>query len=813
MNNKSEKEQTKPLNLENTLNLLSLGSHQMRSPLMAARSLLQTVLAGYAGELNERQWDLLSKANQRCSQAEQAIYRLLTITRLQHGQVGTFLLADATRLGHRIAEEYAVQARKRGIKFTVQINEAEGYISVGKALFTEMIQNLMDNAFKYTPDHGSIRLSIAVDKTSLKIAVADSGVGISEHMLQEVFKPFVRTGHAKNSAHPGTGLGLALVQAITTSAGGNARAAKADLGGAEIVILLPLAKFQSLKNTGAKRMSKPLRIVIVGGVAAGPKVASKIIRLCQDAEVTIVEKGKILSYAGCGLPYYVSGVVKEQKELMCTPVGTVRDPVFFQNVKNVKVFNETEAIEVDRVSKRIRLRDLVRGKESWLEYDKLVLATGARPVVPPIPGTDLGNVFTLQGVHDAEGIRATLAQDKARDVVIVGGGLIGVEITEALAQRGCRVTIVEMMPQILRILDPDMVRLVEKHMESHGVRVLTNTKLERIEGTESVKAVQTSAGQIAADMVVLAIGVRPNVILADAADLEIGPTGAIKVNDRMQTSDPDIYAAGDCVESKDLMTGKPCFVPLGSTANKQGRVAAVNICGGDDHFPGVLGSTVCKVFDFCVARTGLSESAAREQGYDVITVLAPAPDKAHFMPQAKVLMLKLIADRTTRKLLGAQAIGPGAGDKRIDIAAMALTTGMTVDQLANVDLCYAPPFAPAMDNIITAANVVRNKIDGYMEGVSSAEVHKMLEEKRDFVFLDVRSPQEYEQVRLPGSTLIPLGSLRGRLDELPKDKDVIAFCKISLRGYEAALILKAAGFKKVRVLDGGLIMWPFQKVV
>ncbi len=813
MNNKSEKEQTKPLNLENTLNLLSLGSHQMRSPLMAARSLLQTVLAGYAGELNERQWDLLSKANQRCSQAEQAIYRLLTITRLQHGQVGTFLLADATRLGHRIAEEYAVQARKRGIKLTVQINEAEGYISVGKALFTEMIQNLMDNAFKYTPDHGSIRLSIAVDKTSLKIAVADSGVGISEHMLQEVFKPFVRTGHAKNSAHPGTGLGLALVQAITTSAGGNARAAKADLGGAEIVILLPLAKFQSLKNTGAKRMSKPLRIVIVGGVAAGPKVASKIIRLCQDAEVTIVEKGKILSYAGCGLPYYVSGVVKEQKELMCTPVGTVRDPVFFQNVKNVKVFNETEAIEVDRVSKRIRLRDLVRGKESWLEYDKLVLATGARPVVPPIPGTDLGNVFTLQGVHDAEGIRATLAQDKARDVVIVGGGLIGVEITEALAQRGCRVTIVEMMPQILRILDPDMVRLVEKHMESHGVRVLTNTKLERIEGTESVKAVQTSAGQIAADMVVLAIGVRPNVILADAADLEIGPTGAIKVNDRMQTSDPDIYAAGDCVESKDLMTGKPCFVPLGSTANKQGRVAAVNICGGDDHFPGVLGSTVCKVFDFCVARTGLSESAAREQGYDVITVLAPAPDKAHFMPQAKVLMLKLIADRTTRKLLGAQAIGPGAGDKRIDIAAMALTTGMTVDQLANVDLCYAPPFAPAMDNIITAANVVRNKIDGYMEGVSSAEVHKMLEEKRDFVFLDVRSPQEYEQVRLPGSTLIPLGSLRGRLDELPKDKDVIAFCKISLRGYEAALILKAAGFKKVRVLDGGLIMWPFQKVV
>ncbi|MDI6451495.1 FAD-dependent oxidoreductase [Anaerobaca lacustris] len=560
-------------------------------------------------------------------------------------------------------------------------------------------------------------------------------------------------------------------------------------------------------------MNHPLRVVIVGGVAAGPKVASKVIRLCPEAEVTIVEKGKLLSYAGCGLPYYVSGVVKDQKELMCTPVGAVRDSVFFQHVKNVKVLNETEAMEVDRASRRVRVRDLLRGQESWLNYDKLVLATGAKPVVPPIPGTDLCNVFTLQGVHDAEGIRAAVAQDTARDVVIVGGGLIGVEITEALVQRGCRVTIVEMMPQILRILDPDIVRLVGQHMESHGVRVLTNTKLERIEGEESVKAVQTSGGRIAADMVVLAIGVRPNVALAEAANLEIGPTRAIKVNDRMQTSDPNIYAAGDCVECNDLMTGKPCFVPLDSTANKQGRVAAVNLCGGEDHFPGVLGSTVCKVFDFCVARTGLGESAAKDQGYDVVTAWAPAPDKAHFMPEAKLLMLKLIADRKTRKLLGVQAVGPGAGDKRIDVVAMALMAGMTVDQLANADLCYAPPFAPAMDNIITAANIVRNKIDGYMDGITPAEVHQMLEEKRDFTFLDVRSPQEYEQVRLPGSMLIPLGSLRGRLGELLKEKEVVTFCKISLRGYEAALILKAAGFNSVRVMDGGVAMWPFPKLV
>ncbi|MFC1761949.1 IS630 family transposase [Planctomycetota bacterium] len=355
-------------------------------------------------------------------------------------------------------------------------------------------------------------------------------------------------------------------------------------------------------------MSEALRVVIVGGVAAGPKVASKVIRLCQDAEVTVIERGELLSYAGCGLPYYISGAVKEQKELMSTPVGVVRDPVFFQNVKNVKVLNRTEALEIDRTKKSIKVCDLQTHQESWLPYDKLVLATGASPVVPPIPGTDLDNVFTLQGVHDAEGIRSALAESKARDVVIVGGGLIGVETTEALVEHGCRVTMVEMLPQILRILDADMAKLVEKHMESHGVKVLTDTRLEAIDGDDTVTAVQTSAGRFSADMVIMAIGVRPSVSLAQAADLEIGTSGGIKVNECMQTSDPDIYAAGDCVECHDLMTGKGCFVPLGSTANKQGRVAAVNLCGGDDRFPGVLGSTVCKVFDFCVARTGLGEA-------------------------------------------------------------------------------------------------------------------------------------------------------------------------------------------------------------
>ncbi|MFA5167342.1 MAG: FAD-dependent oxidoreductase [Candidatus Omnitrophota bacterium] len=559
-----------------------------------------------------------------------------------------------------------------------------------------------------------------------------------------------------------------------------------------------------------------MKIVIIGGVAAGPKAASKIMRMNSEADVTIIEKGELLSYAGCGLPYYISGEVKEQKQLMETPAGAVRDAVFFQNVKNLKVLTSTEVVEIDRAGKRVRAKTLAAGKDFWLSYDKLILATGALPVIPPIPGVNKKNVFTLHGVHDAEGIKQALAEERAKDVVIIGGGLIGVEVTEALTGRGCRVTIVEMLPQILNLLDWEMARLVEQHMESKGVKIMTNTKALALESSHeadnTVAQVRTDKGTVPADMVILAIGVRPNISLAQQAGLTIGEkTKAIRVNDYMQTSDPDIYAAGDCVECKDRLTGQTCFIPLGSTANKQGRVAAVNICGGTDTFPGVLGSAVCKVFDFCAARTGLTEKAARSLGYDVVTAMAPGPDKAHYMPKSKALLLKIVADKKTGKLLGAQATGPGDGAKRIDVAATAIAAGMTLEDVANLDLAYAPPYAPAMDNLITAANVARNKRDGFMVGITAEEVHRKFLAKDDFFFLDVRSPKEYVEVRLPQATLIPLGVIRKRLGEIPRDKEIIAFCKVSLRGYEAALILKAAGFSNVKVLDGGIAMWPYEK--
>jgi NADPH-dependent 2,4-dienoyl-CoA reductase/sulfur reductase-like enzyme/rhodanese-related sulfurtransferase len=513
------------------------------------------------------------------------------------------------------------------------------------------------------------------------------------------------------------------------------------------------------------------------------------------------------------MPYYVGGVVAEQKELLATPVGTVRDEHFFRKVKDIVVKTRTEVITIDRKKKQVLARQLDENTETWHPYDYLVVATGATPVIPPLPGVDLDGIHTLHAIQDAESIHRLVHEHKAKDAVIIGGGLIGVETAEALADCGVKVTLVEMLPRILNMLDGHIAQLVEQHMAAKGVDVLTGIRAQSFtdNGKGAVASVITESGEVKADLVVLAVGVRPNVKLARDAGLEIGETGAIVTDDRMRTSDPYIYAAGDCAETKHVVTGKPAWIPLGSTANKQGRVAAMNICGREDRFPGVSGSTVCKVFDFAAGCTGLSEHAAKAQGYDVITACAPGPDKAHYMPSSQSILIKLIVEKNTGRILGFEGAGPGDLSKRIDVAAMAIAAGMTADDLANADLCYAPPFAPAMDAIITAANVARNKLAGDMNGISAEELKSWMDTGRDFFLLDVRSPDEYETVRIPGATLIPLGALRGRIDEVPRDRDIVCFCKISLRGYEAATMLQGAGYKQVRVLEGGVVMWPFEK--
>jgi len=796
------------------LQFASLIAHQLKSPISTISTLLDVLATEVAGPLTPKQKDLIARANLRCDEGVATVRRMLAIVSALGRQEHIDGVVDVAGIVRNIRTRYEEKAIEYGLTFVVQAEDEPVYVHGTEPALTEALDALIDNAFKYTPSHGQVRLTLTAEPPNrlIHLCVADSGVGIPEGMREKIFEPFHRTASARSSTRGGVGLGLSFVKAVVEALGGAVQAGKADLGGARLDIQLPMADPSEIDSLTDNDRSSAMKVVIVGGVAAGPKVAAKVIRLMPHASVTVVEKGQFLSYAGCGLPYYISGQVKNHAELMSTPMGALRDAVFFQKVKNVRILSRTEAIKIDRAAKSVRVKELGSRREFDLEYDKLVLATGASPIRPSIPGHDLDNIFCLHGVQDAEGIKAGLSGDRARDVVIVGGGLIGMETTEALARSGCRVTIVEMQPQTLGILDAEMARLVELHLESNGVKVLTNTKVCAFEGDGKVHRVVTDRGTLAADLVIMGIGVRPNTALARTAGLEIGETGGIKVNEQMRTSDPDIYAAGDCVECIDILTGRPAYVPLGSTANKQGRVAAVNLSGGEDAFPGILGSTICKVFDYCVARTGLTERAAKELGYTVTVALAPAPDRANYLSTARLLLLKLVVDRDTRRLLGVQAVGPGAGDKRIDVAATAIAAGMTVDQVAGLDLGYAPPYSPAMDNLITAANVARNKLNGHMVGVPAAEVHQMLQDKKDFVFLDVRTPGEHDQVRLPGATLIPLATLRGRIEEIPKGKPIVTFGQISLRGYEAALILRASGFEDVRVLDGGIAMWPYEKL-
>jgi NADPH-dependent 2,4-dienoyl-CoA reductase/sulfur reductase-like enzyme/rhodanese-related sulfurtransferase len=556
-------------------------------------------------------------------------------------------------------------------------------------------------------------------------------------------------------------------------------------------------------------------IVIIGGVACGPKAAARIKRLNPKACVTLVEKGELLSYAGCGLPFYISGEVTNYNELMATPAGVVRDTHFFKEVKDINVFNHTVAREIDRKNKVVKALRLDTGEAVSFPYDHLVLAVGSHSTVPPVEGIDLNGVHFLQTVEDARKIRNESGDLKGKKAVIIGAGLIGLEVTESFERQGMNITMIEKTGSVMGgLLDPEISFHIHRELEDNDVDLRLNESVVKIisDGAGNLKSVVTDRGEYEADMVLVSIGVRPNIQLAVDAGLAIGKTGAIRVNDRLQTSDPFIYAGGDCVESTNLVSQKPLYAPLGSTANKHGRIIADNICGRQTTFRGVCGTAICKLFDINVARTGLTEDAARDLGYDVITVLNPSPDKAHFLSSAKMIIIKFIVDRATEKLLGCQIVGPGDVAKRMEIAVATISSNATVRDIGHFDLAYAPPYSPAMDNIIVAANIAQNKLDSLCCSYTPYEVMEKIEKNEDFIFLDVRSPIEFKQMRIedPRIKLIPLGKLRESLSELPKGKEIIPFCKLSLRGYEAERILEGQGYENVRFMDGGLACWPFE---
>ncbi len=555
------------------------------------------------------------------------------------------------------------------------------------------------------------------------------------------------------------------------------------------------------------------RILVIGGVACGPKTAARLKRLLPQAEVTIIEKGGIVSYGACGLPYYVEGLFSEIEMLTQTPVGVVRTPAFFEKAKGVKILTRTEAIRIDRKNKTVRIKNLDNDAEDDLEYDKLVLATGGYPFRPPIPGVDLKNVWFMRHPDDADTIVKEIKTQDLKRAVLVGAGFISLEMSEALVNKGLDVTVVEMENQVMpAVLDKDIAAVTAKYLSQNGVKLVFGQRVKAIGGGDKAASVETDNQSIPADLVVIAVGTRPNDTLAREAGLHCMDRGGIVINEYCKTSDEDIYAGGDCVvfHYVDNVIGRPVFVPLGSTANKHGRTIANHIAGMPTPFSGITCTSIVKAFDFTIGRTGLTEKQARELNLDVESTTWAGPDKPHFMPDAKPFIIKMIADKRNRKLIGVQVAGLGEGAKRLDVSACAILFGGTIDQLSDIDIAYAPPYGPPVDPLTTCAHMLANKLDGLAAGISAFEAKERIE-NGDVVLLDVRTPDEFKTMQLPFDVVhIPLGALREKAADLPKDKDILAFCKVSLRGYEAQRILNAAGFDRVQFIEGGLVGWPFE---
>ncbi len=555
-------------------------------------------------------------------------------------------------------------------------------------------------------------------------------------------------------------------------------------------------------------------ILIIGGVALGTKAACRLKRIKPEANVVLLDKDDRISYGGCGIPYYVSGDVAEADALQSTAFHMLRDEKFFQDVKGFEVKTGVEVKKIDRDAKKVFAQDS-SGTSVEFDYDKLVIGTGSRPKNLKIKGQDLNNIYSVGNLHDAIDIKNVIASGKVEKAVIVGAGFIGLEMAESLADMwGIETTVVEVCDQIMPgFVSKTMAQIAQKTMEHNDVSFCTNEKVLEFQGDGTVGTVVTDKRTLEADLVIMAVGIVANSELAKEAGLKIGPTGAIVVNDRLETSDPDIYAGGDCAELTNLLTKKPGFYPLGSIANRHGRIIGSNLAGGDLRAPAAIGSWVLKIFEYCMGGTGLTIDAARDAGYDAISVMMCQMDRAHFYPENHLMHLELIVDQSTRQVLGVQGLGTG-GDAllgRINTIAGILRYNPVLEDISNLEFAYSPPFSAAMDIINALANVADNVISNRLKPVTTEEFSKIWSEKEtgDYFIIDCREkPDSSSYVeKYPGIwNTIPQGEIKKRIDEIPKDKNIVLICNTGMRSYEAQLNLTEMGFKNTQSVYGGVKM-------
>ena len=536
-----------------------------------------------------------------------------------------------------------------------------------------------------------------------------------------------------------------------------------------------------------------MRILVIGAVAAGTSAAAKARRNDEDAEIVIYERDTHISYSGCGMPYYIGGVVENGEEL------TPRNPEFFRNKYNVDIRTEHEVLKIDTGKKELEVRNLTSGEIFTDHYDRLIMATGASSVIPPITGVTKNHVFSLRNINDMYRIKQFMINHSPRKAVIIGSGFIGLEMAENLKGMGMAVTIVELLPQVSPTLDADMAVMVEKHLEQKGVRVITGALAQEVTDNEVLLSNST---RLDADMVIIATGVRPNVKLALEAGIKLGETGAIRVDQFMVTSEKDIYAAGDCMEQYHAVTGKPVYRPLGSTANKTGRMAGNNATGGKLEFRGVLGTGIYKVFDLSVAQTGLSESEAKKEGYDISVSHNIKPDRPEYMG-GKEMVIKSVADKKDGRLLGVQIIGEQGVDKRIDVFVALITFGAKVQDLVHLDLAYAPPFSTTKDPVMYTGMIQENAIFGNRPLVTNDDLEELVNSGEKVVIVDARVRKQYEAGHVEEAKNLPHSEFREKLDEMDKDAVIITYCNKGTTGNAVQNILINRGFGKVYNLSGG----------
>ena len=565
-------------------------------------------------------------------------------------------------------------------------------------------------------------------------------------------------------------------------------------------------------------MTDTKRIIVIGGSAAGPKAASRARRLDESAEIIMFQKEDTVSMATCAYPYYAGGILKDRLSLFSVQAGAIRDSDYYLKNKNIILKTRTEVTEIDPKQHTVAFKNLETGETGSIGYTRLIIATGASPTVPDIPGNTLQGVTCLRTLRDADYLKEVCLNGKSKKAVILGGGALGLEICDALYASGVSVTIVEAAPNIMNSMDVEISLLIEKHLTEKNVTVLTGRKaLEFIDnGNGHIQAVRLDDDSLLeCETVVISMGVIPNTKLAEKAGIATGQFKGIIVNQHMQTSEFDIYAAGDCVESRNLVTGVNVYAPFADAAAIQGRIAGENAAKGNKAiFTGTSQANIFQLFEYVIASTGLTEKAAVRNNYEFETIVSAGFDKPAYMG-GKTVVTKVIMEKFTDRILGAQSIGTEYVSRLIASFSMAIKGGLSITDMSSADFPYAPLFSTPVDAGITAVHALANKIGGLMKTVTVLGLKKRLESNEELFILDVRTTDEFENARLDNSAVnIPLGEIRERLAEFPENQktEIICYCQVSLRAYEAARILMQKGWRNIKVLEGGLAAWPYRLV-